>query len=184
MKNVEPEKKEEPFESLIRAEENAALARFRERDFEAGIRRRIRSASWTEPERPFGRIFARPGWIAVAGGILLIAVGVAVFRRPAPKSDLARSIEDILRLAPGIEALEAGFSAGGRALEATAAAPDANKLAALIVGNRNLGAARSPRRIDATSEKPREIRPLGLEEVYQILFIDKSIERVLTLVTS
>jgi hypothetical protein len=184
MKNIEPGKKEESFESLIRAEENAALARFRAKDFEANVRRRIGDASQGETERPFCRIMARPAWITVAGGILLIAVGFIVFRRPAPKPDLARSIEDILRLAPGIEALEAGFSAGGRALEATAAAPDANKLAALIAWSMRSGAAPSAGSNEAVPRKPREMRPLDLEEVYQILFIDKSIERVLTLVTS
>lgn len=183
MKNVEPGKKEEPFESLIRAEENAALARFRAGDFESNVRRRIADAPRAETEHPFGRILARPFWIAVAGGILLIAVGVAVFRRPAPKPDLARSIEDILRLAPGIEALEAGLLARSRVPEEAAVAPDTDNLAALIAGSLSSGAARSAEHGNAVPRRPRETRPLSLEEIFRIVSVDKSIERVLMLVS-
>jgi len=184
MKNVEPVKKEEPFESLIRAEENAALARFRAGDFEAEVRKRIGRARRVKPERPFGRILARPAWIAAAGGMLLIAVGFALLRRPAPKPDLARSIEGIFRMAPEIDALEAGSSAHIRIPEATAAAPDANNLAALIAGSMSSGAARSAGQGDAAPRKPRGTRPLSLEEIYRIVSVDKSIERVLKLVSS
>ena len=160
------------------------MARFRAGDFEAAVWRRIGRASRAERKGPLGPIWARPVWIAVAGGILIVAVGLAVFRRPAPKPDLAQSIEDTLRLATGIEALEAGSSAPGPTPEAAPAAPDANNLAALIAGNRNFGTVQSPQRVEAASQKRQEIRPMSLEEVYRILFIDKSIERVLTLVTS
>jgi hypothetical protein len=182
MRNIEPEKQEGSFESLIRAEESAALARFRAGDFEADVRKRIAGAPRVERERPFGRILARPAWIAIAAGILLIAVGLALFRRPAPKPDLARSIEDILRLAPEIDTLEAGFSAGGRAPEATAVAPEADNLAALIARSRSFGEARSSGRGESVPRK-REIRPLSLEEIYRIVSVDKSIERVLMLVS-
>ena len=181
---TEQQKREGSFEPLIRAEESAALARFRAGDFEAAVWQGIGRASRAEKNGRLGPIWARPVWIAIAAGILLIAVGLAVFWRPGPKPDLARSIEDTLRLATGIEALEAGLSAPRPTPEAAPAAPDANNLAALIAGNRNFGTVQSPQRVEAASQKRQEIRPMSLEEVYRILFIDKSIERVLTLVTS
>jgi len=182
MKNIEAEKKEEQFKSLIRAEESAALARFRSEDFESHVRRRI-TVSPKEKARPFGRMLARPVWIAAAGGILLIAVGISLLRRPAPKPDLARSIEGILRLAPDFRALEVGLGARSRGSEAAAAAPDASNLAALIVGGMSSAATRSAEPGAEVMRKSRETRPLSLEEIYRIVTVDKSIERVLMLVS-
>jgi hypothetical protein len=183
MKNIEPEKKEDPLESLIRGEENAALARFRSEDFESHVRRRIAAVSPEEKARPLGRMLARPVRVAVAGGILVIAVGIALLRRPAPKPDLARSIEGILRMGPRIEVLEPGSLARARIPDATAAAPDANNLAALIAGGMSSGAARSAERADAVPRRFSGARPLSLEEIYRIVSVDKSIERVLMLVS-
>ena len=183
MRNIEPKENGQAFEALIRSEEDAALARFRSEDFESKVRRRIAAASPGENDRPIGRIFTRPVWIAAAAGILLIAVGIAVLHRPAPRPDLARSIEGILRLAPGIEALEAGLWAGGGETETVSAAPDARNLAALLIGGMSSAAARSAAAGADVPRKSREARPLSLEEMYRIVSVDKSIERVLMLVS-
>jgi len=184
MRDAEPEKTDELFASLIDAETDAALARFRSGNFEANVWKHVKDAARSSPKSPFAPILARPVWGGIAAGILVIAVGFALFHRPVPRVDLARSIEDGLRLAPGIEALEAELSAPDRKPVAEPDAPDAIRLAAVIAGNRDAGGARSTGRGEEISLKKRGLRPLSLEEIYKIVSIDKSIERVLTFVTS
>lgn len=184
MTNDKPEAKDGSLESLIGAEADAALARFRSGDFEADIRKRIEKAPRTKPQPRYVPILIRPVWAAIAASLFVIALGFALFYRPAPRADLARSIEKMLRLAPGIETLEAGFSAPDRTPRAVSDVPDAIHLAAVIAGSANPSPAQPSGRDEAAPQKLRDVRPLSLEEIYKILSIDKSIERVLALITS
>jgi hypothetical protein len=184
MKNAQPEKKAETVETLIAAEVDAALGRFRAGNFKAEVRKRIEREERTTPWRPSRALLARPASVAAAAVILVIVAALVVLRRPAPRPNFARSIEDILRLAPGIKALEAGSMAPRPSSEETPAASDAVHLAALIAGSRTSEAPPPSGGIEIPARRPLRIRPLSLEEIYKIVSVDKSIERVLTFVTS
>jgi hypothetical protein len=154
MNRNETERIDESLESLISAEENAALARFRASGFEAKIQRRIAGRPRAAGRRGIFTFLSPAGWGAVAGGLAAGALLLAILLPPKTgTTDIARSIERFLEQNPGILAQESGT-----------ASVEQKKTGLPVSGPAG--------------------QPLSLEEMYKILFIDMSIERVLSLVTS
>ncbi len=182
MKNVKPEGMGSTLEALIRAEEEASLARFRAGDFEAEVRKRVEAADGSKTEsRPRG--LRRPAWAlaGAAAGVLIVAAGLLLLRSPDGPSAMVRSIEQSLTGAPGIEALAADRSVGRDASESAPGESDAVHLAAALASGRTGGTGSTESR--RTAPRP-DARPLSLEEIYKIVMVDKSIERALSLITS
>jgi len=184
MKNDEPRAKDVSLESMIETEAEAAVDRFRKGNFEAALRARIGEIGREEQRHPRRPVLSLPAWSGIAAGLLIVAVGFALFYRPAPKANLARSIEKALRLAPGIEGLEAGLSDPGQTPATVPDALDAVHLAAALAAGARSGDAGPAGKESAPPRGPGNVRPLSLEEIYKIVSIDKSIERVLALITS
>lgn len=172
---------DETIGKLIRAEEEDALARFRAIDFGTAVQQRIEETRRPEAEPRIASIRRRPAWAGLAAAFAIAAAGVIMLLRPAPGSELIRSIESVLRSTTLGEKREA-LPSSSRPIPGGSPAPGAVTFGALIADR--LGASSAPSPDDGAKEKPESVRPLSLEEIYKIAIVDRSIERVLKLATS
>jgi hypothetical protein len=167
---------------LIEAEEKAALARFRSSHFEERLKKRIESAD--TPSRPFSFPgIPRPVWISIAvlillGGALLLH---RLFRVPAPDANL--TIENFLRQLPGIQAIENRTASPPGATPVTVTS--LNEVLAVFMANPRtpMNSSPNPRRHQGFSSINPKAEPMDLRDIYDILIINKSVERVLTAVS-
>ena len=167
---------------IIAEEQRAALTRFRASSFEAGIQERIDAIPPAERRRGIGAYLSPAGWGAVAGGLAACALLLAILLPPAAeKADIARSIERFLERNPEVLVQLSGTSGIGGGLDpAGNASSGLSAILAGIRGERNTSVEQ--KRIGPLVSGPFG-RPLSLEEMYKILFIDMSIERVLALIS-
>jgi hypothetical protein len=161
------------IERLITAEADEALEKFRSGDFAEKVRTRIESVE-LPPKKRFAPLSGRfwPTWAAIAGGIVIAAAVLFWSKATGPGPDMAAVIESFIRLEPAV-----------RAVESPAPSPPAI-VSALLAGRQS---AIPPKRTAPDANAPVRVgrpAPLGLEEMYKILFVDKSIERVLALMSS
>jgi len=182
MENRKPDTTSKFIEDLIAAEEKEALARFRAGDFRAHIENKLKSAA-DQKRPPFhSRLVIQPVW---AGAAVLIILGTAILPRilnQRPRPDFAPAVENVLRLMPGFQAIE-GFVRLPSEMRASPASSwektIADALSRASPGvSPNQGRTPEPR----TGQLP-GTRPLGLEELYRLLFMEKSVERVLALIS-
>jgi len=160
----------------ISAEKAEALAKFRSRYFRTLVERRLREAAADEARRPVLRRVSWPIWAASL--ILLVVAGVFVSRalRPAPGFDQPTAVMRFLELLPGIRNIDVRPAGPIGESEKSSAGPGRSIAAALWDLEERASASRSP------GPGRSGIFPAGslsLEETYRILFIEKSVERVL-----
>jgi hypothetical protein len=169
---------------LIAAEEENALARFRASHFEDRLRSRIVTGLARRSRPPGFRAGLRPVWISAVGLVVLGSlVLVFLLHRPqVPRSVI--TVEIALRHLPGIQALEMQ-PPGGLDITSLSDSPLDQSIAIFL--STWIRPERTPpvgdRRPAVPSFNP-DRKPLDLQELYDWLIMNKSVERVLTLVSS
>jgi hypothetical protein len=166
------------IEELIDAEEKVALAKFRSGRFLERLEERIESAAPPAVRPYLFRGVPRAVWVSAA---TLAIVGGALFmlrllRTPAPGGSAV--VESYLRRLPGIQAIETRprafsetplpMSSFDRAISDVLSSPAAGP-----------GRVRAVREGRGFSSIDPLAKPLGLQELYEILVANKSVERVL-----
>lgn len=167
---------------LVRAEEEAALARLRASGFRERLDERIRSSAAPASRSSLFRGVPRAVWVSAAA---LATVGGALFmlrllRTPAP--DGRATVEDFLLRLPGIQGIEnrlpapsdvaMPMSSFDRAISDVLSSPAAGP-----------GRVRAVREGRGFSSIDPLAKPLGLQELYEILVANKSVERVLNAIS-
>lgn len=168
---------------LIAAEEKDALARFRASRFEDRLRNRIKMDR-AQPSRPSAlRAALRPVWISAAVLVVLGSAALIFLRSRPPAPARVMSVENVLRLLPGIQAIEKQ-KPGGLDIAPLSGSPLDQSIAA-VLSSRIRPDAGSPAldRHPAPPSFDPARKPLDLQELYDLLIMNKSIERVLTLVS-
>jgi len=183
MKDSPSEIHDESLERLIDAEVDSALAKFRSGNFERDVRRKIREI----PQRKhvLARLRALPGAVRMAIAAILFAGGLILLIHPqkTPGTDVAIVIENVLRQTLGSQAQERGEPEPLQALEEVSSPMNGQIMTALMRVRQNSASTLLPGRGQAPASQGQRLRPMTLEETYRILFIDKSIERALALIS-
>jgi len=173
------------IDRLVAAESNDALAEFRTKDFAAAVRMKIATSS-PPRKRRFAFLGAVPLPARIAGAAAVL-VGVALLLSPPGKkqgSQMTSAIEDLLRQAPVSQEVESPAAKRSRVEKDRVSPAETAIVAALLAWKQSAAAAQESVPETKPSGEAKRLRPLGLEEMYKILFIDKSVERVLKLVSS
>jgi hypothetical protein len=163
---------------LVKAEEEAALARFRANRFQERLNEKLGTAD-AQPTLPsFFHAIPRPVWISATA--LLLVAGTLLSLRPfkAPASNGTMTVASFLRQLPGMQVIEKtpqisefSFPPGsalGEEINAALSGPNAQPGAVPTLGRNSAFITIDPK-----------IKPMGLEELYNILIVNKSVEHVL-----
>jgi hypothetical protein len=183
MKDRPSEILDESLERLIDAEVDSALAKFKSGDFEGDVRRKIREI----PERKniLARLRALPGavWMAIAAIVFAGGLTLLVHPQKTPGTDVALIIENVLRQTLGSQDQERREPEPLQAPEEISSPLNGQIMTALTRVRQNSRSSLLPGGGQAPTGKVQRLRPMTLEETYRILFIDKSIERALALIS-
>jgi hypothetical protein len=171
-------------ESLIESEEKAGLARFRSGDFEADVRKRIEATATRKGDIPAARQLPRPAWLVVAGCVLAAGLALVFLLPTSPRPDIARTIEKALAQGTEIQALWDVTSKQAQAGDELAPLPNKTIMTAVTYLIQNASLEKNPASAPSPAGSKPAVRPLGLEGIYKILIIDKSVERVLAFLSS
>lgn len=171
------------IEGLIDVEVSAALAKFRSGDFDAAVRKNIGEMKIQKSGISPSRGLRRPVWIAAGLGLLAGILTLTILFQKSPRPDMAQAIKNALQRAPGILALERHPSERLLAREEIPSFLNNEIQSALRLRRRKPAQAGPSEEDAATPGKIQNLRPLTLEEIYKILVIDKSVERVLALIS-
>jgi hypothetical protein len=182
MENHKSDTTDKLIDNLIAAEEKEALARFRAGDFRSRIENRLISAADQKHPPFYSRLIIRPAW---AGAAVVIILGTAVLFRivhQKPQPLFAPTVENALRLMPGFRAIEGSPPLSPEMRVATASSWE--KTIGDALSRRSAGVSLNR----SGTPEPRTggisgSRPLGLAEIYRMLFMEKSVERVLSLIS-
>jgi hypothetical protein len=181
MRNPPPEIEKDKIRRLIAAETDPALAKFRKIDFEANVRKRIGEIPARKSGISFGRILPIPVWVAIAAVLLVAGIVVVSVFQKTPRPNMAQTIEAVLGKTDGFLARRYDVIERSQPDGDVGLAAGDNFLAAAL---RNASSAQNHAPQSPAPAKTPRVRPLRLEEIYKILFIDKAIEHVLTLISS
>lgn len=176
-KTAEPDS----IKETIEAEEDGALTKFRSSRFGERLQRRIADQAATSPVAAGYHSALRPVWVSLAVLVILAAAAVWLLRARQQTIPGAAPVEAALHGLPGLEAIENPPRPLPRASSPTAS-PFEMDVTSVLSFSRGTGRAPTPgsardrgfSAIDPASE------PLGLRRVYEILVIDRSVERVLS----
>lgn len=163
---------------IIGAEEEQALARFRSSRFGERLKRALEEQPAASPLTARAPSVLRPVWISLAVLAALAAAATWLFRPRSPALVSGGAVEALFHGLPGFQAIEnpppplsAGSGDSGSPLE--------RNIAFVLGGPARPEGKRSHERGGGHSLVTPRPEPLGLERVYEILIIDKSVERVL-----
>jgi len=180
MKDRGPEIKDDNLERLIDAEVDSALAKFRSGRFEADVRKRIDDTAVPAAAGKRSRSRFRAAWIGAAAGLAAASAAILILFPRTPGPAMVQAIGIFLRQTPGIAALESRDLAGREARESTIPSPMNVRIQeALAAGHRQSEETPLSPTEPSDSQEGRKVRLMTIEEIYKILIIDKSIERVL-----
>jgi len=184
MKDHIQEKNHDSIERLIDAEVNAALDKFQMSDFKSEARRNVQGMMARQHGRKFATVIFRPLWIAAALILLAGAMTILILFPKTPKAAMAQAIVSFLQQTPGVLALENRDLEGSRTDESTIPDPLSSRIReTLMNGRRDSESPPLPGEESTSPGIERKMRPMTIEETYKILILDKSIERVFTLIS-
>ncbi len=172
-KTAEPD----AIKEIIEAEEARALTRFRSSRFGERLQRRIADQAAKSPVAGGSPSVLRPVWVSFAVLVILAAAAVWLLR-PRPQAiPGGAAVAAALHGQPGLVAIENPPLplAGASPLPASPFERDMTSVLSVSKGTGGPGSARGR---GFTAIDP-EAEPLGLRRVYEILVIDRSVERVL-----
>jgi hypothetical protein len=167
------------IKEIVEAEERRALDRFRSNRFGERLKKSLADQA-ARPFRPEGfRSVLRPALVSLAILIVMAAAAVWLLRPRTRAITGGAAIEAFLHGLPGLQAIENP----PRPLSVVSPVPGSpleKSIATVLSGPSESSASPgSSRSREFSAIKPGS-EPLGLERVYEILVIDKSVERVLT----
>ena len=182
MENDLKKAREDELRTLIREEQDRALAVFRKGNFEARVRARITETA-EEPRRrwPVLRSLSVPA-VALAFVIIAVAVAAVIMFRPRPSPHLwtagdIRGLRTALEASPGVKIL-----AEPRTREA---APPGGRAEDMSSFERALSLLRAEKQTLETEAAPdlteKPVRRLSSRDRVRILYRDRVIERALLL---
>lgn len=170
------------IERLIADEEAEALAEFRTSDFSARVQRRMaeENRNGRRSRASFAGRILRPAAIAAAAVLLCVVIAFFILPRGTSSNETAAVIQKALLGMPGLQPpdrtagldSEAAGVSGGSSSPFFAAVLAAARREIVAGGHAGTGSAA----LDGERRAPR----LSLREQYEILIIEKSVERVLT----
>jgi hypothetical protein len=182
MNNDNRESRPDPIERLIADEEAAALAEFRTQDFPALVQRRIaKEARDGRKHRAsfFGRLL-RPGIAAAAAALVCAVVVFLVLPRGSSSNETAAMIQRALLGMPGLQPLDRPAAADSEAAGDSGGASSFSFAAVLAAAHGEITAGERGRAGSSPPGGEGRAPRLSLQEKYEILIIEKSVERVLT----
>ena len=182
MANDNRESRPGAIERLIADEEAAALAEFRTRDFPSRVRRHISEEMGSGGKhRAFfaGRLW-RPAAIAAAAVLLCAVIAFFVLPRGPSSNETAAVIQRALLGMPGLQTPDgtAGLDSDAAGVSGGDSSPFF--AAVLAAAYREITAGERAGTVSTAPGGERRSPRLSLQEKFEILIIDKSIERVLT----
>jgi len=183
MTDVDEKKDVETFRELVEAEESKALAEFRASHFRERLEDRISSAAASSPRPSLFQVIPRPVWVSSAMLIILGVAAIILLHLRAPAPDDRAAVEALLRQLPGLYAVE----------NQVRVVPDLSSLPlsplekgiASILSNPSASSGATPlpgQNQGFSTINPKKV-PMDLQKLYNILIMDKSVERVLTAVS-
>ncbi len=182
MTRADKKNEEETIKELIEAETESGLTQFRASEFRTRLQKRIPSASTTPFRSSFFRLIPRPVWVSMAVLFLFGALLTYRFlRAPEPKASL--TVENFLRQLPGMQAIEKE----PRQLYDLVSRPTSyfENGFAVVISNPHAQSSGEiiPRPDHGFLAINLKTEPMHLEELYGILILNKSVERVLTAIS-
>ncbi len=182
MNNDNRDSRPDAIDCLIADEEAAALAEFRTKDFPALVKQRIAE------ETPDGRrrrpsflsLLERPA--AIGAGVALVCglIAFLVLPRGSSSGGAAAMIQKALFGMPGLQALDRTAVVDSEAAGVSGSASSDSFAAVLTTARKEIAAGERARTGSSPPGGKRRAPRLSLQEKYEILIIEKSIERVLT----
>ena len=178
MNGPDPNFGPDPVRDLIETEVRTALARFRGSRFADRLKKRPAEQAVRLPTAGRLRPALRPVLVALAALIILSAAAVWLLQ---PRPHIVQGgtpVAALLRGLPGLHAIEfpAPPPAGVSPLPAS---PLEKNISSVLSVSRETGGAPGPAGRSGFSVISPKSEPLGLQRFYEILVIDKSVERVL-----
>jgi len=182
MTDVDEKKVVENFRELVEAEESRALAKFRASHFRERLEDRISSAAASSPRPSLFQVIPRPVWVSSAMLIILGVAAIILLHLRAPAPDDRAAVEALLRQLPGLHAVEnqvrmdsdlslLPLSPLEKGIANIFSKPNASFWATPLPGQNQGFSAINPKKL-----------PMDLQKLYNILIMEKSVERVLTAV--
>jgi hypothetical protein len=162
---------------LIEAEEKQALSRFRDGQFGERLKNRIANRAVTQPRPGRIRPALRPVWVSLAVLIVLGAAAAWLFRTRNHSILGGAVAAAFLHRSPGLQAIE--FPAPPlTGAWSPPASPLEKSITTVLSGAKEKSDAPSPGPSRGSSAIAPGSEPLDLKRFYEILVIDRSIERV------
>jgi hypothetical protein len=182
MNNDNRESRPDAIDRLISDEEAKALAEFRTKDFPALVGRRIAEGSrigrWRRA--PFSGRLLRPAAIAAAAALVCVVVAFLILPRGSSSGGVAAMIQKALLGMPGLQALDGTAAIDSEAAGVSGGASPDSFAAVLAAAREEIAAGERARTGSSPPGGERRAPRLSLQEKYEILIIEKSVERVLT----
>jgi len=182
MNNDNRESRPDAIERLIADEEAAALAEFRTKDFRARVGRHIAKETRAGEGRraSFAGRFLRPAAISAAAILICVFIAFLVLPRSSSSNETAAIIQRALLGWPALRSLPRATAAKPEAASVSGGAASFSFAAVLAAARNEIAAGERVR--TGSSAPGGELRAprLSLREQYEILIIEKSVERVLT----
>jgi len=182
MNNDNRESQPDPIKRLIADEEAAALAEFRTKDFSALVQRRIAKEARDGRKRRasfFGRLL-RPAAIAAAAALVCAVVVFLVLPRGSSSNETAAMIQRVLLGMPGLQPPDRRTPTDSEAAGVSGGAFSFSFAAVLAAAHGEITGGERGRAGSSPPGGERRAPHLSLQEKYEILIIEKSVERVLT----
>lgn len=182
MENHKPDTTGKFIEDIIAAEEKEALARFRACDFLSHIEKRLQSLPAESFRSRLRRMIWRPAWVVILGVALLGGMALRLVIHRSPRPNFSATIEQALHRMPGFQAIEGSVPLPSE-MRASATSSWEKRIADALSRPSAEAAKSQIRSPESRAGQIRRGRPLSLEEIYKILFMEKSVERVLSLIS-
>jgi|GEM_PF-1218863 len=182
MNNDNRKSRPDAIERLIADEEAAALAEFRTKDFPALVERRIaeETRAGVRPRASLASRLLRPAAIAAAAALLCGIIAFFVLPRSSSSGGAAAMIQKALLGMPGLQELDRTTVADPEAANISGGASRFSFAAVLAAAREEIVAGGHAGTGSAAPDGKRRAPRLSLREQYEILIIEKSVERVLT----
>ena len=179
MAGPDMERDKDIIRELIEGEQAKALARFRDSRFGERLKRRLaeRTVGRLRPAPLFPAL--RPVSVVLAVLIVVGAAAVWLLRPRTSGIESGTAVTAFLRGLPGLQAIEfpAPLSSGASPLPAS---PLEKNISSVLSVSKRTGGAPGPGPGRGFSVIDPGSEPLGLRRFYEILIIDRSVERVLS----
>jgi hypothetical protein len=169
----------DPIRELVEADESQALARFRNAGFEERLKRRLAEQTVAPPLPGRLRPALRPVWVPLAALIILGAAAVWLLRPRHHTAQGGAAVAALFRALPGLRAIEFPAPAPAGVLPLPASPLERN-IGSVLSVSRGASGAPGPGPGRGFWAIDPGAKPLDLQRFYEILVIDRSIERVLS----